>query len=54
MGPVCFWWAVHGPSAGNLLQYYLRALLWDYVIALIMIESFRGLLRGMSYIWLVT
>ena len=41
MGPVggfcyfCFKRAVHGPSAGNLLQYCLRALLWDYVMALI-------------------
>ena len=40
MGPVgefcyfCVEWVVHGPSAGNLLQYCLRALLWEYVMAL--------------------
>ena len=41
MGPVgefcyfCAEWVVHGPSAGNLLQYCLKALLWEYVMALI-------------------
>ena len=41
MGPVggfcyfCFEWVVHGPSVGNLLRYCLRALLWEYVMALI-------------------
>ena len=41
MGPVgefcyfCVEWVVHGPSAENLLQYCLRALLWEYVMALI-------------------
>ena len=31
----CVEWVVHGPSARNLLQYCLRALLWEYVMALI-------------------
>ena len=45
IGPVggfCYFYfkcAVHGPSAGNSLQYCLGALLWDYVTALIMITQ---------------
>ena len=47
----CFKCAVHGPSAGNLLQYCLRALFWDYVIALIMIiqRPFAGIVLRLIY-----
>ena len=47
----CFKWAVHGPSARDLLQYCLRALLWDYVMALIMIiqRPFAGNVLPLAY-----
>ena len=53
----CFKRAVHGHSAGNLLQYCLRALLWDYVMALITViqRPFAGnVLRWIYYITFVT
>ena len=47
----CFKRAVHGPSVGNVLQYYSRALLWDYVIALIVIiqRPFAGGVLRLTY-----
>ena len=54
---ICFKRAVHGHSVGNLLQYCLRALLWNYVIALITViqRPFAGnMLRSIYYITFVT
>ena len=47
----CFKRAVRGPSVGNVLQYCLRALLWDYVIALIVIiqRPFAGVVLRLTY-----
>ena len=53
----CFKRVVHGPAAGNLLQYCLRALFWDFVMALIMIIQrlfTENVLRLIDYITFVT
>ena len=47
----CFKRAVHGPSVENVLQYCLRALLWDYFIALVMIiqRPFAGVVLRLTH-----